>query len=233
MERELFTHDNGGISFRVAWNANATPICVKAYANACVKDEDFNKCKGDPNYTYFKVGENRGYLFFSQPCFVIDNARAVYETEEGASVLIEGPNNDLYCIHCIIEKIELEVGENLTSYHGPVWGWDVCYPWVLTNKYVYIVAEQVKLPLYLWTSLCKDIYATGIDSQNPYNILYGPRGGVTLPEEEENVEQLQNEIEMFETAHAMQKAYRPFCNFLKSFHSKFTTVVKRPGCRWD
>lgn len=221
----LYIHDNGGKSFKVTWEPNMT-VKIYAHADSWKKHEQFMH---DPTYQYHA---DYDCFFYSEPSAVIEAVKAVH-VRERATALLECHNGKLYCVHSSVDCIQMEEGEQLTQFDSPIWANDVTYPWILTNRYVYVIHEKVKLPIVVWNTVCCTLGGS-INSLNPYNVLYGPPGHGWCLSDSDVDGILQ--IITGERAHrnnlavTLKEAYKSFKTYLYSFKDPeaFVEIVPRP-----
>jgi len=130
------------------------------------KDKDDDNDEKDDEKKYTKL-----LLHFPKPLKIWIGQDVSKETFfEGNSILLQISSQTYVFIGCEIYEFELaEPDEKVKSYHSPVGNSDVPYPYLVTNKNVYFMIENVYAPRSQFDD--EDLYFN-----EPYEVHYNREG---------------------------------------------------------
>lgn len=206
MSRQVIL-SSGGCSVLVSWTFSDIPFDVKVYRQECRAASDDESSSDDEGCKSVELSDHELFSFYvNPPALVIKNAFYVHETEGRPGLLVESDGGKvLYCIGSEIYKFAMDCEEHVECFETST---DDALPWVVTNKYVYVVLEDIKIPIDVWGLICDGFYGEGhsLDA-DPYRICSGP-------------------IDTYDKKYKhLIKAYGPFKDYLNSFQCMFQRVL--------
>jgi hypothetical protein len=148
--RTFYTHDNGGRPFQLKIDsANKKIICNRASFDDDYGDRDYDSHVITMKYKKYFVGRDANYPGF-----------------DGSSVLVQRTERKYVYFGWKIYEFELEQGEKMKKFTSEVGNSDVIYAYAVSDRYVYLFVEEVKIPIEDVESFFYDIYGQYYNHSN-------------------------------------------------------------------
>lgn len=133
--RKYLTHDNGGRPFAVYDDGKKVVVFRQTYNKETGKDEPTKTCFTSA-YKHIWVGKDPLEITYKWDSSMIGN-----------SIVIQTAANNYVFIGDQIYSFALNPGDSIVKYVSPVGNNDVPYPYIIGDKFVYLLLEKKVLPL--------------------------------------------------------------------------------------